>query len=207
MADGPVVFIVDDDDAVRDSLQALLESHGIAAETFPSGAALLSRRPAPDAGCVVSDIRMPGMDGVELIQALTAKAIDLPVIVMTGHGDVPLAVRAMKAGAADFIEKPFDDMLIVEAVRRAMAEAARSADGQTEQTTIRDRIAGLTPRERDVLEHLVTGRANKMIAFELGISPRTVEIHRAHLMAKMQAQNLSHLVRMAVAAGIVGVTS
>lgn len=206
MADGPVVFIVDDDDAIRDSLQALLESHGLATETFASGAALLSRRPAPDAGCVVSDIRMPGMDGVELIQALTAAAIDLPVIVITGHGDVPLAVRAMKAGAADFIEKPFDDMLIVEAVRRAMAEAAQSADGRTEQAALRDRIAGLTPREREVLDRLVAGRANKAIAFELGISPRTVEIHRASLMDKMQAQNLSHLLRMAIAAGVADAT-
>lgn len=206
MAAEPVVFIVDDDEAVRDSLQALLEAHGLASEVFASGNALLARRPLPIAGCVVTDIRMPGMDGIELMEAMAASGIALPAIVMTGHGDIPLAVRAMKAGAVDFIEKPFDDMLIVDAVRRAIAASTQSSGDLAAHAALRDRVARLTPRERDVLDHLVAGRANKAIAFELGISPRTVEIHRASLMDKMQAQNLSHLVRMAIAAGVAGAT-
>ncbi len=206
MAAEPVVFIVDDDEAVRDSLQALLESHGLASEVFASGTALLARRPLPAIGCIVTDIRMPGMDGIELMEAMAAAGIALPAIAMTGHGDIPLAVRAMKAGAADFIEKPFDDMLIVDTVHRAIATARQSTGDAAALATLRERVARLTPREREVLDRLVAGRANKAIAFDLGISPRTVEIHRASLMDKMQAQNLSHLLRMAIAAGLADAT-
>ena len=190
------VFIVDDDDAVRDSLQVLLESAGLTVEAFASPTAFLGSSAPERPGCLLVDVRMPEMDGIELQEALTAANRRLPVIVMTGHADVPLAVRAMKAGAVDFIEKPFDDEVIIETVRRAL-ELRPAANPEIAQ-----RLALLTPREREVLEGLVAGRANKVIAFDLDISPRTVEIHRARVMEKMQARSLSQLVRMALEAGI-----
>jgi two-component system, LuxR family, response regulator FixJ len=190
------VFIVDDDDAVRDSLQVLLESAGITVEAFASPTAFLGSSAPERPGCLLVDVRMPEMDGIELQEALTAANRRLPVIVMTGHADVPLAVRAMKAGAVDFIEKPFEDEVIIETVRRAL-ELRPAANPEITQ-----RLASLTPREREVLEGLVAGRANKVIAFDLDISPRTVEIHRARVMEKMQARSLSQLVRIALEAGI-----
>ena len=200
MADAPIL-IVDDDADVRDSLRALLESSGFRVVDHDSAAAVLVDPGIGTALCLIADIRMPGMDGLQLQEELNRRKIPLPVIVVTGHGDVPLAVRAMKAGAIDFLEKPFDEELLLAAVRRAKAAAEQSrSENQAGEEAAR-LIEELTPRERDVLKHLVAGRPNKVIAFELSISPRTVEIHRAHVMDKMQARSLSDLIRAALAAG------
>jgi two-component system response regulator FixJ len=198
----PEILIVDDDAAVRDSLRALLESAGHAVRDFDSAKALLDSPALSRGACVIADIRMPDMDGLALQEELTRRQVGLPVIVVTGHGDVPLAVRAMKAGAVDFLEKPFDELLMLDSVQRAMAMSKESRDQASLAQTAETRIALLTGREHQVLEHLVAGRANKVIAHELDISPRTVEIHRAHLMEKMQARSLSDLIRLALAAGI-----
>jgi len=199
----PRIFIVDDDEAIRDSLLLLLQSAGFGNVVAYESAHDFLAQAAPAAGeCLLLDVRMPDMDGLELQQELNRRGIRLPVIIMTGHGDVPIAVRAMKAGATDFIEKPFSDDLLLDCVRRARQHAAetRSEDAAVEET--RHRLQSLTPRERQVLDGIVTGRPNKLIAFDLGISPRTVEIHRARVMEKMQARSLSALVRMALAAGV-----
>jgi len=200
MADAPIL-VVDDDADVRDSLRALLESSGFSVVDHDSAAAVLSDPAIDKAHCLIADIRMPGMDGLQLQEELNRRKIPVPIIVVTGHGDVPLAVRAMKAGAIDFLEKPFDEQLLLAAVRRpkAVAEQSRSEAQAGEQAA--RLIQQLTPRERDVLKHLVAGRPNKVIAYELSLSPRTVEIHRAHLMDKMQAHSLSDLIRSALAAG------
>jgi two-component system, LuxR family, response regulator FixJ len=195
------ILIVDDDADVRDSLRALLESSGFVVRDHDSAAGVLADPAIGAALCLIADIRMPGMDGLQLQEELNRRRIQVPVVVVTGHGDVPLAVRAMKAGAIDFLEKPFDEELLLAAVRRAQAaaEQSRSEAEATDQAT--RLIKQLTPRERDVLEHLVAGHPNKIIAYELSISPRTVEIHRAHVMDKMQARSLSDLIRAALAAG------
>jgi two-component system response regulator FixJ len=193
---------VDDDADVRDSLRALLESEGYVVRDFESAKRLLSDAALGTAGCLVTDIRMAEMDGLTLQEELAGRKIGLPVIIITGHGDVPLAVRAMKAGAVDFIEKPFDDELILASVKRALAMSGQSRSQASLAQSAEQHIAQLTARERQVLEQLVAGRSNKVIAFELDISPRTVEIHRAHLMEKMQAKSVSDLVRMALAVGI-----
>jgi two-component system response regulator FixJ len=198
------VFIVDDDEAVRESLAALLESHGFSAFTFPSALHFLAHSDRRVAGCLLSDVRMPEMDGLELQEKVAAKFPDLAVVIITGHGDVPLAVRAMKAGATDFIEKPFTEDVIIDAVRRALQQAAQSkGPGAEIAAAAASRLTLLSPREREVLEGLVAGLPNKTIAYDLGISSRTVEIHRARVMEKMRARSLSALVRLALAAGIV----
>lgn len=198
------VFIVDDDAAVRDSLAAILETQGLAAIGFASAEAfLLGYSPVP-VGCAVIDLRMPGMDGLSLLEHLRSKGLMLPAVVVTGHGDVPLAVRAMKAGAIDFIEKPYTNATLLDAVRRGLDSARVGALGQVDQGDVRERLTTLTGRERDVLRQLIIGNPNKIIAYHLGISPRTVEIHRANVMKKMDAESLSHLVRMALAAGVSG---
>lgn len=196
----PVVFVVDDDEAVLDSLSILLESAGFNARGFGSAPAFLDAVSPDQSGCVLTDVRMPEMDGLELQERIAALRLNLPVIVMTGHGDIPLAVRAMKAGAVDFVQKPFEEEAILDCVRRALdqSEAARSRDAAV--ADVQQRLATLTPREREVLDELVAGHPNKVIAYHLSISPRTVEIHRARVMEKMQAKSLSELVRMAVAA-------
>jgi two-component system, LuxR family, response regulator FixJ len=194
------VIIVDDDEAVLDSLAALLSAEGFAVEGFASAPALLERHPRALEGCVVTDVRMPEMDGLELIEALRARGALPPIIVMTGHGDVPMAVKAMKLGARDFIEKPFDPAVLVAAIRSCVA-AASSPPAGADPELVR-RIGSLTPREREVLEQLVRGDSNKAIGRTLDISPRTVEIHRARVMEKMQAASLSRLVRLALAAGV-----
>jgi two-component system, LuxR family, response regulator FixJ len=200
MPEGPVVHLVDDDDAVRDSLAFLLRSAGYAVRAYGSGQeALDAIADGAAAGCVVTDVRMPGMTGLELLGELRAREQHLPVIVITGHADVPLAVEAMRAGAADFLEKPFDNEALLGAVRRALDTAAPSEDAA--QSLVLERIGRLSQRERQVLEGLVEGRLNKTIAFELGISVRTVEVYRAKLMAKMQAETFADLVRMTVQAG------
>ncbi|WP_300302377.1 response regulator FixJ [Ferrovibrio sp.] len=200
----PTVFIVDDDEFVRDSLAALLLAKGMEAVAFASAEAfLLGYRPVTS-GCAIIDMRMPGMDGIALLEHLRAKNIALPVIVVTGHGDVPLAVRAMKAGAVDFIEKPYANTAILDAVARTIQAAPAGLLPDIDISEVRARIAGLTGRERDILNQLIIGNPNKVIAFQLNISPRTVEIHRANLMKKMDADSLSHLIRMALAAGFPG---
>ena len=202
MSQGGKVYVIDDDPAMRDSLDFLLCSAGFSVRLFDSAQVFLNDLPKLEAGCVVTDIRMPGMDGMELLRQLdpASGVRKLPVIVMTGHGDVPLAVEAMKFGAADFLEKPFDDEILLAAVRSALNRQDSDGKRQAERAAIDDRLATLSNRERDVLEGLVAGRANKQIAFDLGISPRTVEIYRANLMTKMHAASLSELVRMALIA-------
>ncbi len=199
----PRVFIVDDDEAVRDSLQALLESRGHQVVSFGDAESFLAAYRPGQAGCALVDLRMPGMDGLTLLDRLRAKGARLPIIMVTGHGDVSLAVKAMKAGAMDFIEKPYANETMLETIGRALAVAGGGIE-EIVAAEVAARAAELTPRERDVLERLVEGKPNKIIAHELQISPRTVEIHRASLMKRMQADSLSHLVRMALAAGIGG---
>lgn len=198
MAPETTIFIVDDDDAVRDSLAMLTESAGFTAEGFASCVDFLARAPYPPHACVLLDIHMPGMSGLELQAELTRHGIKLPVVVMTGQADVPLAVRAMKAGAVDFIEKPFSDDVMLDSLRHALAALSITTD----DPAIALRLTALTPREHDVLLNMLAGNPNKVTAHHLGISPRTVEIHRARVMEKTQARSLSELVRMALAAGI-----
>ena len=202
MTSPATIFIVDDDDAVRDSLKLLLEASGFTVAAFPTGMAFFEALRPAATGCLLVDVRMPGMGGFEVQQELRRRNSALPVIVMTGHGDVPLAVRAMKCGAADFIEKPFSDDTIVASIERALKLGGKS---QQQQAAIAEILAcadRLTVREREVLHELVAGHPNKVIAHRLAISPRTVEIHRARVMEKMQARNLSELVRMALTAGL-----
>jgi len=196
------ILIVDDDADVRDSLRALLESAGFKVRDFDSAKAILADGGLADGACLIADIRMPDMDGLALQEELVQRKIGLPVIIVTGHGDVPLAVRAMKAGAVDFIEKPFDDELLLRSIKQAILLRKESRGQASLTETAIARIKLLSERERQVLECLVAGKANKIIAYELDISPRTVEIHRAHVMEKMQAKSLSEVVRLALAAGL-----
>jgi two-component system, LuxR family, response regulator FixJ len=199
MADGVTIFVVDDDEDVRGSLQALLEAEGFAAEIFESAGAFLASNGPTRPGCLIADIRMPDMDGLELQEELVRRKALLPVIVVTGHGDVPLAVRAMKAGAIDFLEKPYDESVLLGSIRRALSEAQEASERAAATQEAAERLASLTDRERQVLDLLAAGRPNKVIAYELDISPRTVEIHRARVMEKMRAKSLAELVRMVVA--------
>ena len=199
-----VVHVIDDDDASRQSLAFLLQSAKIDVQTHASAAIFLDELPDLSACCIVTDVRMPGLSGIDLLRRLRELNIAAPVIVMTGHGDVPLAVEAMKIGAADFFEKPFDDEALLASVRSALRQQEGEKKRDMARAEIDSRIAALSNRERDVLAGLVAGRANKQIAYDLGISPRTVEIYRANLMNKMQAGSLSELVRMALVAGMVG---
>ena len=194
------VFVIDDDDAVRDSLSFLLETHGLKPRAYGSAQAFLDELPLQPEGCVVTDIRMPGMDGLALMKALGARGARLPVIVITGHGDVPMAVRAMKSGAADFIEKPFDSDLLLIAVRQCLETIGRRENAVARQAATQARLETLSKRERQVLDELVEGKSNKAMAAELQISPRTVEIYRANVMQKMAAESLSGLVRMVMGA-------
>jgi len=198
MAGTALVHVVDDDEAVRDSLTLLLESAGFAVRAYSSATALLTALPGAT-GCILTDIRMPEMDGLALQRHLAELGVRLPVIVMTGHGDVPIAVEALKAGATDFLEKPFDDTQLLAAVTNAIAASERSRDEAAAVAEITRKLAGLTPREREVLDKLVEGLPNKTIAYDLGSSPRTVEVHRARVMEKMGARSLPELVRMVVA--------
>jgi two-component system response regulator FixJ len=198
-----VIYVIDDDEAVRQSIEFLLKTVGITVRSFESARAFFEVLPEIDGGCIVSDVRMPDITGIDLLRRVRESKPDLPVILITGHGDVPLAVEAMKLGAADFLEKPFDDDLLIASVRSALSQGADAAKRNAEIADIHDKLVGLSNRERQVLEGLVAGKPNKVIAFDLGISPRTVEIYRANLMTKMAANSLSDLVRMAMLAGIV----
>jgi len=200
MSADPDVHVIDDDEAVRESIDFLLRAAGLSVRTYESATSFLEAAPKITAGCIITDVRMPGLSGIELLRRLQEMQIGLPVIVITGHGDVPLAVEAMKCGAVDFLEKPFDDDVLLASVRSALNRSEESAAVEAERAEIRARIAALTQRERDVLEGLVAGHPNKIIAFRLEISPRTVEIYRANLMTKMKAGSLSELVRMALVA-------
>ena len=198
----PIIYIIDDDDAVRQSLQFMLKAAGITARTFESAKAFMEILPQVTSGCIVTDVRMPEVTGIDLLRHVMKTKPDLPVIVITGHGDISLAVEAMKIGATDFLEKPFDGEQLLSAVRSALSREADTGKRKAELVEIQDKLAALSNRERQVLEGLVAGGANKNIAFDLGISPRTVEIYRANLMTKMAANSLSDLVRMAMMAGI-----
>jgi two-component system, LuxR family, response regulator FixJ len=193
------VFLVDDDAAVRESLCLLLEP-AYAVRCFAAAEDFLAGHD-DEGGCVIADMRMPGMSGLALQEEIVRAGIQLPVILITGHGDVPLAVRAMKAGAIDFIEKPFDGEVLVASIERALAVGRQLRDKAAETAAARRVLATLTARERDVLAQLVKGQPNKVVAFKLGISPRTVEIHRARIMTKMKSRSLSELVRVSLAAG------
>ena len=196
MAHDAVVHLIDDDEAVRQSLAFMLSASGYAVRVYESAQLLLDAVPSLQPGCIVTDVRMPGMDGLELQQRLKALDIAMPVIIITGHGDVPLAVQAMKAGAVDFIEKPFGDETLLSAIRVAVGRASLDAARTVEIVGIRSRMAALSAREIEVLEGLVHGHPNKTIAYDLQISARTVEVHRANVMTKMGASTLSDLLRM-----------
>lgn len=198
----PILYVIDDDDAVRQSLEFLLKTAGVKVRSFESGKAFLDVLPEIRSGCVLTDVRMPEITGIDVLKRVKETNPDLPVIVITGHGDISLAVEAMKIGAVDFLEKPFDDDLLLASVRSALSQDADAGKRKAELAGIHDKLAALSNRERQVLEGLVVGNANKTIAFDLGISPRTVEIYRANLMTKMAANSLSDLVRMAMLAGI-----
>ena len=198
------VHVIDDDEALRDSLTFLLRTARLDVLSYPSATAFLEALPEANLSCVITDVRMPGMSGIDLLRHLRERKISVPVIVITGHGDIPLAVEAMRIGAIDFLEKPFDDEVLIASVKAALRQKEGEVKRHGERAEIEGRLAALSNRERDVLGGLVAGRANKQIAFDLGISPRTVEIYRANLMSKMQAGSLSDLVRMALIAEIVG---
>ncbi len=197
-----VIYIIDDDEAVRQSLEFLLKTAGLKAQAFESARAFFEVLPQVSFGCVITDVRMPEITGIDLLKKVKEVNPDLPVIVITGHGDIALAVEAMKIGAMDFLEKPFDDDQLLASVRTALDREADVARRHAELADIHQKLAALSNRERQVLEGLVVGNPNKTIAFDLGISPRTVEIYRANLMTKMAANSLSDLVRMAMTAGI-----
>ena len=196
MSDEVTVFVVDDDLEVREALQLLLESVGLEVELYGSGQEYLDRADFSRPGCLILDIRMPGMSGLELQARLAAESIHPPIIIITGHGDVPMAVRAVQAGAVDFIEKPFNDQALLDSVHRAIERDAEQRGQASRLADIQARFDRLTPREREVLELVIAGKRNKVIAADLGVSQSTVEAHRAKVMEKMEARSLSDLMRM-----------
>lgn len=201
LAAAATVYVVDDDKAVRESLRWLLESVGLRVALYASADAFLTSYTPQMAGCLVVDVRLPGMSGLDLQQTLTHRGVRLPVIVITGHGDVPVAVRAMKAGAIDFIEKPFSDQTLLDRVRYGLELDARQRTQESEELRLRQRLSRLTPREREVMHMVVRGKLNKQIASDLGLSHKTIEVHRAHVMEKMEADSVAMLVRMAMITG------
>ena len=205
MADTAVartIHIVDDDEAIRQSLDFMLRKAGHGVETYASGTTFLKAVTRDTRGCVLLDVRMPEIDGLEVQARLAERGITLPVVMLTGHGDVTLAVRAVKAGAIDFLEKPFERSVLLAAIDEALEQAGRNDRRRIVATEAVVRLAALTARERDVLDGLVLGRPNKLIAFDLGIATRTVEVHRANLMEKLEARSLSDVLRIAFAAGV-----
>jgi two-component system response regulator FixJ len=191
---GPLVYLVDDDDAVRDSLGLLLRSIGLDCALYASALDFLEHYDPSRHACLVADIRMPGLSGLELQQRLNEQRAEIPIIFITGHGDVPMAVNAMKAGAADFIQKPFRDQDLIDRIHKALDRDRERRASRAEEDTIRARLALLTPRETEVMERVVRGQANKVIAMDLGVSQRTVELHRARVMRKLKMRSLAELV-------------
>jgi two-component system, LuxR family, response regulator FixJ len=195
------VYVIDDDDAMRESLDFLLSSAAYDVTLFDSALSFLDALSAIDFGCVVSDVRMPGLDGIELLKRMKASGSLLPIIIMTGHGDIPLAVEAMKLGAVDFLEKPFEDDRLIGMIETSLTQAGPGVKNEALTLEIKSRIATLSPRERQVMDGLIVGLSNKVIAKEYDISPRTIEVYRANVMTKMQAASLSELVRLAMRGG------
>jgi len=196
------VYVIDDDAAMRDSLNFLLDSSGFGVTLFDDAQAFLDALPGLAFGCIVSDVRMPGLDGIELLKRMKAQQSPFPILIMTGHGDVPLAVEAMKLGAVDFLEKPFEDDRLIAMIETAIRQAEPAARNEAVSQDVAARVASLSPRERQVMEGLIAGLSNKLIAREYDISPRTIEVYRANVMTKMQAGSLSELVRLAMRAGM-----
>jgi two-component system response regulator FixJ len=197
----PVVHVIDDDEAMRESLAFLLDTAGLTARTYDSAVSFLGQFDASEpSGVIVTDVRMPEMNGLELVRRLKTREVALPIIMITGHGDVPLAVEAMKAGVVDFLEKPYEDDSLLSAIRAALADSSRSDEDQAERERLKQILDSLSPREHEVLDGVVEGKLNKVIAHELGISPRTVEVYRANVMSKTGARGLSELVRMVMLA-------
>ncbi len=192
---GETVFVVDDDEAVRDAVSLLLRSAGLGVATFDNAEAFLEALDPQASGCLLLDIRMPGVDGMQLQQMLAERGCALPVIFITGHGDVPLAVQAMRRGALEFLQKPFDDAVLLERIEQAFALDRQNRRADADFAAVRERLQSLTPREGEVLELLIDGMATKQIAYELGVSPRTAEIHRGRIMEKMASRSLAELVR------------
>lgn len=202
MATNAVVHLIDDDEDVRRSLAFLLTTSGLAVRVYESGGAFLETLASVQPGCILSDVRMPGINGLELQRRLKELGVHLPVIFMTGHGDVPLAVEAMKVGAIDFIEKPFDDEILLSVIQAALESYGRTGHREMEIAQIQAKLQTLSAREREVLDGLLVGHPNKTIAYDLNLSPRTVEVHRANVMAKMGASSLSELIRVALLADL-----
>jgi two-component system, LuxR family, response regulator FixJ len=199
-----IVFVVDDDRAMRDSLRWLLESIGLTVRTYATAAEFLREHQPSQPGCLVLDVRMPGMSGLDLQAELVRRGAELPTIVVTGHAEVAMAVRAVKAGAIDFIEKPFSDQLLLDRVRQALEIDRQSREVRARREEARRRLASLSAREREVLELVAAGKANKEVAAALGLSTKTVEVHRAHVMSKMAVDSLAELIRVAILAGAIG---
>jgi two-component system response regulator FixJ len=202
MADRGKVYVIDDDEAMRDSLNFLLDSANFNVTLFETALRFLDVLPSLEFGCVVSDVRMPGLDGIELLKRMKAGRSPFPIVIMTGHGDIPLAVEALKLGAVDFLEKPFEDDRLVGMIEVAIRQAETVAKSEAITHDIAARIASLSPRERQVMDGLIAGLSNKLIARDYDISPRTIEVYRANVMTKMQANSLSELVRLAMRAGL-----
>jgi two-component system response regulator FixJ len=201
MPNRPEIHVIDDDEAMRESLAFLLETTGFRVRLFESASAFVESLPRVGSGCILTDIRMPGIDGIELLRRMKSSGHSLPVIMMTGHGDVPLAVEAMKLGAFDFLEKPFDDEVLVTTIHSALRQNESIVEADAQANDIGERIKSLTPRERQVLDGLVAGHSNKVIGRKHSISPRTVETYRANVMTKMKASSVSELVRLAIRSG------
>jgi two-component system response regulator FixJ len=197
------VYVIDDDAAMRDSLNFLLDAAGFDVTLFDTAAKFLNVLPSLDFGCVVSDVRMPGIDGIELLKRAKALNSQFPIVIITGHGDVPLAVDAMKLGAVDFLEKPFEDDRLIAMIDAAIRQSEPDARNEAVTRDLATRIASLSPRERQVMDGLIAGLSNKLIARDYGISPRTIEVYRANVMTKMQANSLSELVRLAMRGGLI----
>jgi two-component system, LuxR family, response regulator FixJ len=191
---GPLVYLVDDDEAIRDSLGLLLRSVGLACEVYASALDFLAAYDPSRHSCVIADIRMPGLSGLELQQRLNEQRAEVPVIFITGHGDVPMAVNAMKSGASDFIQKPFRDQDLIDRIHKALAKDSERRASRAQEDVIRERLSALTPRETEVMRRVVRGQANKVIALDLGVSQRTVELHRARVMRKLKMRSLAELV-------------
>ena len=202
MTDRGKVYVIDDDEAMRDSLNFLLDSANFNVTLFETALRFLEALPGLEFGCGVSDVRMPGLDGIELLKRMKADQSKFPIVIMTGHGDVPLAVEAMKQGAVDFLEKPFEDDRLIGMIEAAIRQAEPNLKSEALTQDIAARIASLSPRERQVMNGLIAGLSNKLIARDYDISPRTIEVYRANVMTKMQANSLSELVRLAMRAGL-----